>query len=196
MPPKPIAAPKQTAAPVPMPDKGKGTSGPSKTPPLPPAAGFAMRLGKGVSHAGKGATTNSGGITAIVVATFAVVALAKIRGTANISTSHALFGGFILLFLLTLMYKFAPGVAMGFAVLVLISALLEYGEAALGGMFGAGTGVPAAVPVTSATFGSAAPVLGQTAANSSVVASQIANTELYNQAGFQGPAGFTVYPKP
>lgn len=142
-----VSAPKQSAAPVPTPDKGKGTSGPASKGPssVPTPAGFAMRMGKGVAHAGKGAASNSGGITAIMAATFAIVAIAKFRGTANISTSHALFGGFILLFLLTLLYKFAPGVAMGFAVLVLITALLDYGVDAFNGLFGKGSGIPAPI---------------------------------------------------
>lgn len=175
-----------SASSVPVPDKSTGGRQPSVAK-APGAAGFAMRIGKGATHAGKGATTNAGGITAIMALTFGVVALAKIRGTANISTSHALFGGFILLFLLTTMYKFAPGVAMAFAVLVLISALLEYGVAAFSGMFGAGTGIPAAVSATST------PVLGQTAANTPVVNSQQANTALYNAAGYYGPALPTSY---
>ncbi len=112
-----------------------------------PAASFAMRMGNGVAHAGKGATTNSGGLTAIMAAVFGIVALAKVRGQANISTSHALFGGFILLFILTLLYKLNDRLATMFALLVLIAALLEYGEAAFGGLFTGGSGVPAPLPL-------------------------------------------------
>lgn len=108
------------------------------------AATTALRVGKGVTHAGQGAASNNGGITAMMAAVFGIVALAKVRGQASISTSHALFGGFILMFLLTLMYKLNQKLATMFALLVLIAALMEYGEAAFSGLFGAGSGVPAA----------------------------------------------------
>jgi hypothetical protein len=108
-------------------------------PPIPGTGGPAStvtRVGKGAANVGSDAVKNNGGITAIMAAVFGVVALAKIRGKAQINTAHALFGGFILLFILTALYRINRRLGLAFAALVLIQALLEYGPAALNGLSG------------------------------------------------------------
>lgn len=134
------------AAPVPTPGKSPARQATVKA---GPGAGaqFGARLIKGSGHAFDGATSNAGGLTAIMACVFGIVALAKFRGGANISTSHALFGGFLLLFMLTVLYKINARLALAFAVLVLIQALIEYGPVAFNGIGGLGSGIPAGAPL-------------------------------------------------
>jgi len=105
----------------------------------------AMKLGAagavvgGMAKAGGGIAKDSvsnGGVTAIMAGVFVIVALAKIRGQANVDTKHALFGGFIALFVITILYKLNAKLGLGFAVLILIMALQEYGSAAFSGLSG------------------------------------------------------------
>lgn len=79
------------------------------------------------------AAKGSPAITYLMIGTFVIVALAKIRGGLDaLDIPKALFGGFILAFILTLLAQAAPSIALGFAALVFVGALLELGPKALG----------------------------------------------------------------
>jgi hypothetical protein len=119
---------------------------------------------KGAKNIGGDVASNKGGVVAIMVAVFAIVALAKLRGTSdnakNISTPTALFGGFVLLFLLTGLEKINPRLGTLFALLVLVGALFEYGSDAFTGLFSN----TATLPATSSTSGTATSSTGSTSA--------------------------------
>jgi hypothetical protein len=117
--------------------------------------GVPVQMFKGAKNIGGDVASNKGGVVAIMVAVFAIVALAKLRGTsANakaISTPAALFGGFVALFLLTGLEKINPRLGTLFAILVLVGALFEYGQDAFTGLF-SNTVI---LPGTSSTSGTA-----------------------------------------
>lgn len=148
------------------------------------AGNLGANIGKGVSS-GDGQTA-----LILLAAAFVILTIARLRGQADIKWQNALFGGFLLAFMLLLLARWSSKMATAFAALVLFQVLVEYGPKALTGLSAGGTGT---TYVTSANLASAAPVLGQTSANYSTVASQVANTEAYNAAGYQGPALPTSY---
>lgn len=88
----------------------------------------------GVSFGAK-AVKNSPAIPALLLGTFLIVALAKVRGGLDaLDIPKALFGGFIVAFILTLLAQAAPQLALAFAALIFVGALLELGPKALGGL--------------------------------------------------------------
>jgi hypothetical protein len=96
--------------------------------------GGMSRLGRGVMHTGKAASGEAGAVLGIMTVTFAVVAVAKLRGDPDINTTHALFGGFVVLFILSGLYKINQKFAIIFALLIMIEAFIEYGPTALSGI--------------------------------------------------------------
>jgi hypothetical protein len=124
--------------------------------------GVPVQMFKGAKNIGSDVASNKGGVVAIMVCVFAIVALAKLRGTSdnakNISTPAALFGGFILLFLLTGIQKINPRLGTVFSLLVLFGALFEYGSDAFTGLFTNSVTLPA----TSSTSGTATSSTGST----------------------------------
>ena len=87
----------------------------------------------GATQFGFKAAKSSPAITYLMIGTFVIVALAKLRGGLDaLDIPKALFGGFIVAFILTLLAQAAPSLALGFALLIFVGALLELGPKALG----------------------------------------------------------------
>lgn len=88
----------------------------------------------GVKHIGAAADFVGGSKTfPFVAATFTIVGLAALRDPSKGIDLHRLVvGTIVLVFMLSLAGAVAPGVANGFAALLLVSALIKYGPAAFG----------------------------------------------------------------
>lgn len=130
---KPKAEPTQ---PVPGESVSKGGASVSKGPGVAKRVGgginVARRLGGGIVQNGHPAGT--GPIVPIMAVVFIIVAVAKIRGAAQINVKRAVFGGFLATFLLMALYKLNASLGTAFAALVLVQVLLEYGLTALQGL--------------------------------------------------------------
>lgn len=116
-----------TAAPTPKSAQAGAKGGGAKGGAYQFAASQGLRVGKGVGHAASGMTSGGGGTIALLALTFLVVAMAKYQG-ADIQISKALFGGFILAVVLSALSKVNNRLALMFALLVFIAAMLEYGS--------------------------------------------------------------------
>lgn len=133
---------------VPTPDARPAKQPPVRPKGVPTPSGKVIkvgaRFGNGLTNLGS-STMTSGPIIALLTLTFAVVAIAKMRGAANIDTTHAVFGGIVLALILSGIYAINAKLATMFAALVLVQALLEYGNAALTGIGNPGVGIANAV---------------------------------------------------
>lgn len=71
----------------------------------------------------------------LILGTFLIVFIAKLRGGKAIDAAKALFGGLILWFMLTMLAQWNARLATLFAGLVFTGVMLELGPVALGGLF-------------------------------------------------------------
>lgn len=143
-----------THQPIPL-TRGEKVGNATKT----TAAGIGS-VGSGVAGA---ATKGDGqGVVIMIGVAFIILTVAKIQGIATFDWKRALLGGFILTFMLMLLARWSSKVALGFAALVLIQVLVEYGVPVLANLQGktvnatasGGTTIAATGPYTITATGS------------------------------------------
>lgn len=133
-------------------DNGKGQSV-STTQAIPDTRGAGSKFGSWAGSGTKAVSTKAIGASgkampAMLLFSFALVLVAKLRGGKVVDGTKALLGGVFLWFFLTMIALWSPAIATLFAALVAVGVTMEYGPAVFGGLF-SGKTTPLKKPLVS-----------------------------------------------